>query len=557
MERIRSWVARALGGAARVRGGGLLAAACSAALLAGVGCTGSRALRMSDVLPEGWVPCKPASQITPAFNPQVQYLPDPTKEGTMRPGIVGQMFVLAADGSFTDARGDVFVMAEDITPRPPGQPPAITEVWHFDPATLKKMRTADERFGECYALFLPYPSNWKDVAQVRVSTQFKPKGDPTKEPTLPGPPQVLTLDFTPPGQQASVWLDKGTRVTSPVEMKAMPNVARDLAKGGLTAPHTGTPLGVPPNGYNTGTVVTGGMMPPNPPPAVTPGGPIPPAAGPIAPNMGQPFTPPAAGAVAPPPQQNTPQLPPPMQFTPDRPQATIAGPNGEPLKVTAMALPPGQSVPDGWRQQRDGSIQQDPARPGVVQTGGTQQQQYQPTQGWTPPGQQGWIPPAQTQPGPQQWGQTQQPANYQPASAGYVPASQRPQPRIQHGAIGATPPQGQVPQGPLPQLPASVLPQNRNPPPVTSVPVGNVPPMPTGPSGVGGPYTPPLPTSNPPAGPVPPAFNPASPVGPWANQPTNPIQPPPPPGGGGVPTLQPPLADAPLVPAVIPGGIAR
>jgi hypothetical protein len=58
---------------------------------------------------------------------------------------------------------------------------------------------------------------------------------------------------------------------------------------------------------------------------------------------------------------------------------------------------------------------------------------------------------------------------------------------------------------------------------------------------------------------VPPAFNPASPVGPWANQPTTPIILPPPPGGGGVPqvpTLQPPI-DAPLVPAVIPGGIAR
>lgn len=548
MERIRSWVAVALGGAARARGGGLLsAAACSAALLAGVGCTGPRGFRMSDVLPVGWVESKPATQITPAFNPQVQYLPDPTQEGTMRPGIVGQMFVLASDGSFTDARGDVFVMAEDITPRAPGQPPAVPEVWHFDPTTLRKMRTKDERFGDCYALFLPYPSNWKDVSQIRVSTQYKPKGDPTKEPTLPGPPQVLTLDFTPPGQQQSVWLDKGTKVTGPVEMKAMPNVARDLAKGGLTAPHLSGPhLGVP-NG--NGTVVAGGTTPPTPaPPTFVPGSPMPPAGGPIAPQMGQPFTPP--GAAAAPPQPTTPQLPPPMQFTADRPQATVAGPNGEPLKVTAMALPPGQSVPDGWRQQKDGSIQQDPVRPGVVQTGGNvagpqqQQQQYPPTQGWTQPGQ-GWTTPAANQPASpqqsQQWGQTQQPANYQSASERIRPASERYQPRIQHGAVGQNPPQGQVPQGPLPQIPPSAVPVSRNPLPVTSVPGGTVPPVPTTPSGVGGPYTPPLP-ANPP-----PAFDRAAAVGPWANQPMQPQ----------VPTLQPPPADGPIMPVVLPGGISR
>ena len=38
-------------------------------------------------LPAGWVASKPATQITPAFNPQLQYLPDPTQYGTLRPGL--------------------------------------------------------------------------------------------------------------------------------------------------------------------------------------------------------------------------------------------------------------------------------------------------------------------------------------------------------------------------------------------------------------------------------------------------------------------------------------
>jgi hypothetical protein len=472
----------------------------------------------------------------------------------MRAGIVGQVFVLDTDGHHTEARGDLFVMAEDVTPRPPGQPPAVPEVWHFDPVTLRKLRTKDERLGDCYALFLPYPPNWKDVSQIRVSTQYKPKGDPAKEPTLPGQPQVLTLDFTPPGQQASVWLDKGTKVTGPVEMKAMPNVARDLARGGLTAPHTGgTPLGVP-NG--SGTVLAGGTPPPAPP-AVMPGAAAPPAGGPIPPQMGPAFAPPG-GATSPPQSglhQATPQLPPPMPFTPDRPQATVAGPNGEPLKVTAMALPPGQSVPDGWRRQHDGSIQQDPARGGVVQTGGTQQPQHQPTQGWTPPAP-AWTTPAAA---PQQ-GHTPQSANYQPASAGYVPASQRHQSRIQHGAIGQTPPQGQpgvgqsAPLPSLPPLPATAVLPPRTVPPVTAVPGGNVPAVPTAPTGVSGPYNPPLPPTYPPTA----AHSAPAPAGgPWGNPPTTPIQPPPQPAGGVVPTLHPPPADGPIMPVVLPGGVSR
>ncbi len=544
MTRIRSRNALALGGAVRVRGGGLMALA-AVGLLAAVGCTGPRALRMKDVLPAGWVPSEPATQIVCAFNPQVQHLPDPSKDGVLGAGLAGQMYLIAAGGNFTDANGDLYVMADDITVRPPGQPPAVPEIWHFDSATLRRLRTKDERFGDCYALFLPYPPNWKDVTQLRISTQYKPKGDPAKEPTLPGPPQTVLLDFTPPGEQSNVWLKKDdVKPTAPMQIKGMPNVARDIARGGMGAPLTGQQ----PNGTALagGTPPLGGVMP-----AGGQSGPTPPAF--------NPFAAPRTGAAAPPP--STPPLPPPMQFTPDRPQATIRGPHGEALNVTAVALPPGQSVPGGWVKQPDGSIQP----PNVAAASSQQPGQFQPQPGQV---QQQW---------PAQGGRTATaPAAYQPASASYVPPSQQQQSRIQHGAFNqpqqpGTPfqPQQQAmpPQQPsnvpatLPVLPSTAVPAARsnNLPPVGNVP-GSVPAMPTMPSGVSGPVTPmQLPPQGggvvaPPS--VPPTnFDPNSPVGAWATPGAPPVAPvpPPPPGAGFTPTVVPPQInyDAPNVPVIL------
>lgn len=558
MERIRSRIALALGGAARVRGGGLLALA-AFGLLVGVGCTGPRALRMKDVLPAGWVSTTPASQIVCAFNPQVQHLPDPSKDGVLGAGLSGQLYLIAADGSFTDVNGDLYVMADDITVRPPGHPPAVPEIWHFDAATLRKLKTKDERFGSCYALFLPYPPNWKDVTQLRISTQYKPKGDPAKEPTLPGPPQTVLLDFTPPGEQSNVWLkkDPDAKPTAPVAMKGMPNVSRDIARGGLGAALTGP--------QSNGTALAGGTPPATP---VTPaGGPTPPV-----------FNPFAAPTGPAPPPPTTPPLPPPMQFTPDRPQTTMRGPHGETLNVTAMALPPGQTVPAGWVKQPDGSIQP----PNVAAASGQQPQPHQPQ---FPP-QQGQV----QQTWPAQGGQTAvAPADYRPASSNFVPASQQNQSRIQHGTFAppfqpvtpqqpvtpVQPPPVVNPQQPLtpvqPQLPPNVpgsLPaipptaaRSGALPPVSHVP-GNVPAMPAMSGGFAGPAQP---INLPPSGgvvappPVVPSvnFDTSSPVGAWANPSVPPVSPvpPPPPGGAYAPTVVPPPPpgsyDTPNVPVVI------
>lgn len=496
MERIRSQTARALGGAGRAWGGGLLTATCAASLLLGVGCTGPRAWQVSDVLPHSWVAVKPATQITPAFNPVIQHLPDPANDGALRPGLAGQMFLLADDGSFAPANGDLVVMAEDITPRPVGMPPAIPEVWHFGADTLRKLKTKDERFGDCYALFLPYPPNWKDVTQIRVSTQYKPKGDPTEEPVLYGPPQTVMLDFTPPGSQPAVWMETaGAKPTAPVEMKAIPNVTRDIASGGYGAPLTGH---------------QSPQLPTTPPGTVTAGGTQPQTGGmmPMPPPV-SPFNPPAN---MPPAVANTPLLPPPTEFTPDRPQTVSRLPNGQTVTTTAYTLPPGQDVPVGWRKEPNGAIVpiNTPTAMGVPTT------------------------------------QTMPPIGYQPASAQFRPASEQfpsysppvqPQPRIQHGAFDQPQPQSQqpfavppaTPQVPsLPPIPATAMPANstRWTPPSSSQEWTN-------------PTLPPVGGSN--VAPVPPTFDPNSPVGAWATQPN--------------PTAMPPLPadpNAPLQPVVIP-----
>lgn len=527
MERIRSRTAFALGGGGRVRGGGLIALL-AAGLLAGVGCTGAHGWRVKHMLPAGWVPSQPATQITPAFNPQIQHLPDPTQEGNLRAGIAGQVFLLAADGSFTDVNGDLVVMAEDITPRAPGQPPAVPEVWQFDPVALRKLKTKDERWGDCYALFLPYPPNWKDVTQLRISTKYEPKGDRTKEPVLYGPPQTLMLDFTPPGSQPAVWLDKsGPQQTAPSEIKAIPNVSKALAKG------LGKPLDGPTPGG--GTVQTGGVQYPNGPQQP---GPLPPVGSqhlPTGANPVNPFAP--QGGVAPPPP-TTPPLPPSIEFSPDRPQTTTRGPNGETLNVTAVALPPGQSVPAGWERRPDGSIM-----PAGVQNpapqGGNQ---------WTG-GQTNTLPPSQFRPASERF---QSASERYPASQGQTQTLPPPgASRIQHGAFNQqqqpqplppvqpqqasqsgwitgqplTPPSIGGPSAPLPALPSSAVPGNR-------------PADPTLPS---------LPPVN---------FDPNLPVGAWANQPQPVIAPPPPSGGAGMPIVLPPQQpgsnDGPLVPVVLP-----
>ena len=117
MERILAG-GRVPGGIGRI----LLLAASGALIAAGTGCLNSKNFSAASLNPLGhYFAPKPATEMIAAFNPQIRHLPDPTQDGQMRPGVVGQVFLLANDGKYTDANGDLIVMAEDATVRAPGQ----------------------------------------------------------------------------------------------------------------------------------------------------------------------------------------------------------------------------------------------------------------------------------------------------------------------------------------------------------------------------------------------------------------------------------------------------
>lgn len=311
MGRVQSRAAIAPGGVTWTGGGGwkavrrALAAATCAAVAGGTGCV--TANKSMAVLKEavGMGPAKPATALIAVFQPRIEYLADPTQDATLRPGVVGQMFLIAADGKFTEVNGDLIVFAEDATPRPAGMPKAVSEAWHFDKHTLRKMRAKDEHMGDKFMLFLPYPPNWKDVTQIQLSCKYEPKPEPGEPaaPTLTNSPQLLPLDFTPPGQGGPKIT---TTTTHPAELKAIPDVGKMIAQGRTGAPTAGPQQTV-----------------------------LPPA---------------AQNAAA-----TTPKLPPPTDMT-KTPFVSTPGPNGSTVQTSAVVLPPGQTLPPGWTTTADRKV---------------------------------------------------------------------------------------------------------------------------------------------------------------------------------------------------------
>ena len=223
MASLRSLIARAPGGARRAgRISGIAALAAAALVPAGLGCTSLNKTKSEFAQALHLEPPKPASQIICFWQRRPAYLPDPGRDGVMAPGLVGQMFLISQDNKSVDITGDLVVQATDETHRPAGQAPAVTEVWHFDKATLKKLATKDERFGTCYALFLPWPSNWKDVTNVRMQAKYISKPSPD----LVASEVTMTLEFTTPGAAAWNDVNKGGKPTGPAEMKGIPDLAK-------------------------------------------------------------------------------------------------------------------------------------------------------------------------------------------------------------------------------------------------------------------------------------------------------------------------------------------
>lgn len=269
----------------------------------------------------------PAVEMAVLWRNKVDFLPDPSRNGQMGPGLVGQLFLFGPRMEFAQAEGKLTVALYDETPRPPGAPQPKPMGWEFTKDVLQRLRTPDERFGMSYALFLPWQDYRPDVTKVRIAIRF----DPEQGFPLYAPETRLSLDTGKIVDGATSWTNA------------------PLTPGG-TQPAVGfSPIGGPPPGTVTGAaapgatgmgvMVTGGAQPaggfvPQPGGVVPAGGPMPvsPALlGPAPPGSMSgaiPVAPPGYGAIPPAPGPS-PARPaseadlaglPPLAFTVQRPQ---------------------------------------------------------------------------------------------------------------------------------------------------------------------------------------------------------------------------------------------
>jgi|GEM_PF-1550760 len=119
---------------------------------------------------------RPVAEIATAWRNKIEYLPNPAANGAMQPGLAGQVFLYTADAKPAQAQGSLIIDLIDETPRPPGIPPITPERWEFKKDVLKNLRTLDERFGECYVVFLPWPTYRPDVTHIRLRVRYEPEG---------------------------------------------------------------------------------------------------------------------------------------------------------------------------------------------------------------------------------------------------------------------------------------------------------------------------------------------------------------------------------------------
>ena len=254
MASLRSLTARP--GAGRRAG---IAALVAALLPAGFGCSSLKQTKSAFAQALHLEKPHPASQMICFWQRRPQHLPDPSRDGIMAPGLVGQLFLISPDNKPVEITGDLVVQALDETPRPKGQPSAVPEIWHIDKVALKKLFTNDDRFGPCYAIFLPWPQSWKDVSNVRMQAKYICKPNPD----LFASDVQMTLDFAAPG--AAVWSEKGgigspVKPTGPSEMRGIPDLTKafknqQLGSNSAPAVAASNPTVAPPHDF----------LPPQPP----------------------------------------------------------------------------------------------------------------------------------------------------------------------------------------------------------------------------------------------------------------------------------------------------
>lgn len=241
------------------------------------------ALPASATTPAAVSKTAPATQFAAAWQTKLGQLPDPTKNGVMNRGIVGQAFLYTDKLAAADIVGSLTVVVNDATDRANGAAPKQPNIWHFDVETLKRMVVNDDRFGKSIALFLPWPEEWNDVNRLYVQARY----DAPNSFTVYAPPASVTLDLFSSGQQTS---HSSARVPAGQMSVPDPKQLIQNAKGG-PAPAAFAPAVNPPAsaGYGANWPANIGVAPPAPPASAPPtgaawpaniGGPPPPSAAP-------------------------------------------------------------------------------------------------------------------------------------------------------------------------------------------------------------------------------------------------------------------------------------
>lgn len=174
-----------------------------------------------------------AAEIAVAWHNYVEYLPDPTKQGAMGPGLVGQMFLFDSRDYPAQADGTLTVDLYDETMRPNGQPGLQPERWQFRKDILKTLRTVDERFGPNYVLFLPWRNYRPDVTSVRITVRFDPDTNQKGAFTLYAPESKFKLDPSLAGR------DVETRRSTVRTERVVPFGDRSLVEGATANPTNG------------------------------------------------------------------------------------------------------------------------------------------------------------------------------------------------------------------------------------------------------------------------------------------------------------------------------
>lgn len=199
--------------------------------------------------------------IAVAWQPRPAQLPDPANNGKMVTGLVGQMFLFGPNDQPVAANGKLVIEMFDETPgAAAGAEPRRLGGWTFEKDALRRLTTMDERFGKCYALFLPWPDYTPGTTRVKLTTRF----DPDRGYPLFALPDTLTLDTSVKGTAGGPAVPAG----GPITMGAAPTASTPAAgfmgvpAGPQPAPNTLPPLNPVPIGGRSATGQPAANLPP-------------------------------------------------------------------------------------------------------------------------------------------------------------------------------------------------------------------------------------------------------------------------------------------------------